>query len=257
MSIMLRGEGDPAPRRSDVQRELVAQDATPLIEMKNVGVKESWGLIYGPVSFTVPRGGVTVLAAPRSRGRTALLLTLAGRMKPTFGDVTGFGEINKPHHLFKNSGIAFIDEVDEIPQAVRVRDIVTEQLRWSAPWYRWVKQSRDKDLESICRPVFGEYSIPAMTAYVEELPELTSTLFRIAVANVHRPPLLVVGGVDLLSSIQASQKLMGRLVALGEHQTVITSDINRGRGMENITKVIDVPNVLDKEFVPFEEEALR
>ncbi|WP_336619270.1 ATP-binding cassette domain-containing protein, partial [Gordonia alkanivorans] len=61
-------------------------DAT-LIEGHGLSVDASWGHIYGPVDLRVRTGGVTVLAGPEGRGRTALLLTLAGRMKPTKGEL--------------------------------------------------------------------------------------------------------------------------------------------------------------------------
>jgi hypothetical protein len=164
--------------------------------------------------------------------------------------------VHVTHHLVHPSAIANNDEVDGIEQTIRVHDILTEQVRWAAKWYRWVPQSTEADLERICRPVFGEYSLPTMDAMVEELPELTAALFRIAVANVRKPPLLVVGGVDTLSSIESSHRLLERLIALGREQTVITADVNGVEARDGITDVIDVPNLTDHEFVVLEREAL-
>ena len=90
---------------------------------------------------------------------------------------------------------------------------MTEQDRWSPPGYGWVPQSTDADLERICRPVFGDYTLPTMVAMVEELPELTAALFRIAVANIRKPQILVVGGIDTLHSIRNAHMLLERLVA--------------------------------------------
>lgn len=215
----------------------------------------SWGHIYGPVDLSVRAGGVTVLVGAGGRGRTALLLTLAGRMKPTKGSLTAFGRPNDAHHLFRQAGIAKIDEVDGIGQTIRVHDIVTEQIRWGAHWYEWVPQSSEEDLERICRPVFGEYSLPKMDAMVEELPEFTAALFQIAVANVRKPPLLVVGGVDKLASVTSAAKLMDRLIELGKEQTVITADVNGIEKRDGITDVIEVPNLTDHEFAVLEKEA--
>lgn len=215
----------------------------------------SWGHIYGPVDLSVRAGGVTVLVGAGGRGRTALLLTLAGRMKPTKGSLTAFGRPNDAHRLFRQAGIAKIDEVDGIGQTIRVHDIVTEQIRWGAHWYEWVPQSSEEDLERICRPVFGEYSLPKMDAMVEELPEFTAALFQIAVANVRKPPLLVVGGVDKLASVTSAAKLMDRLIELGKEQTVITADVNGIEKRDGITDVIEVPNLTDHEFAVLEKEA--
>lgn len=226
-----------------------------LIKASGIGVDASWGHIYGPVDLTIRAGGVTVLVGAGGRGRQALLLTLCGRMSPTMGQLEAFGRVDKPHHLFDRAAVANVDEVDGITQTIRVRDIVTEQVRWAAKWYKWVPQSTEADLERICRPVFGDYSLPTMEAMVEELPEFTAALFRIAVANVRKPPLLVVGGVDTLASVEGSQRLRDRLIALGAEQTVIMADVNGVEPQDGITDVIEVQNLTDHEFAVLEREA--
>ncbi|MGB3304351.1 ATP-binding cassette domain-containing protein [Gordonia sp. (in: high G+C Gram-positive bacteria)] len=225
-----------------------------LLDAQGIGVRASWGHIYGPVDLRVRRGGLTVLVGAGGRGRTALLLTLAGRMKPTSGTLDSFGRINDARNLFANSALGFIEEVDGIEQTIRVHDVLTEQLRWTAPWYKIVGQSTQDDLERMCRPVFGPLTLPSLDAYVEELPELTAALFRIAMANIRRPELLVVGGVDKLSGDRSSRILLDRLIALGREQTVITADINGVQPQPGITDVIDVPNLTDDEFIRLQRE---
>lgn len=256
------GEGWAVPTEEEEARSGLAARGgsreafgSTLITASGIGVDASWGHIYGPVDLTVRAGGVTVLVGAGGRGRQALLLTLSGRMKPTTGRMEAFGRVDDPHHLFKRAAIANIDEVDGITQTIRVHDIVTEQVRWAAKWYQWVPQSTEADLERICRPVFGEYSLPTMDAMVEELPEFTAALFRIAVANVRKPPLLVVGGVDTLASVEASQRLRARLIALGADQTVIMADVNGVEPEDGITDVIEIPNLTDHEFAVLEREA--
>lgn len=229
-------------------------EAEALLTLDSVSVEASWGHIYGPVTFSVPRGGVTVLVGNGGRGRTALLLTLAGRMKPSSGSITAFDRTDAPHDLFRHAGVGFIGEVDEIVQAIRVRDIVTEQLRWNHRWFAWVPPATPDDLARLCRPVFGDLEIPHIDAMVEELPELTAALFRIAAANARKPELLVVGGIDTLTSDAASAQLLERLIALGEHQTVITADVNGPRTALPVHAYIDVPNLTNLEFAGMERE---
>lgn len=215
------------------------------IDARGIGVDASWGHIYGPVDLQVPKGGVTILVGQGGRGRTALLLTLAGRMRPSTGELSAFGRTNDAHHLFDNATIAVIDEVDRIEQAIRVSDVVTEQVRWAAKWHQFVRPGTTEHLRAMCAPVFGDVPMPPMDAFVEELPELTGALFRVAVANVKRPPLLVVGGIDNLPSIDAARTMLERLVALGEHQTVITPDVNGALHDLPVRAVVEVDNLTD------------
>lgn len=54
-----------------------------LLRAEAIGVRASWGPIYGPTDVTIREGGLTVLVGSGGRGRTALLLTLGGRMRPS------------------------------------------------------------------------------------------------------------------------------------------------------------------------------
>ncbi|MFC4224483.1 ATP-binding cassette domain-containing protein [Lysinibacter cavernae] len=233
---------------STIAPESVTRDVA-ILSLENVNVEASWGHIYGPVSLEIQRGGVTVLVGQGGRGRTALLLTLAGRMKPSTGSITSFGQTNAPHDLFTRANVGFISEVDAIPQAIRVRDIVTEQLRWGDKWFKWVPPATDADLEALCRPVFGDLELPHLESMVEELPELTAALFRIAAANARRPEILVVGGIDNLTSNHGSVMLLERLVELGNEQTIITADVNGKRTDLDVRAYLDVPNLTNHEFV--------
>lgn len=228
-------------------------DGEVFLEAKGISAKAGWGHIYGPIDLSIRKGGVTVLVGHAGRGRTSLLLTLAGRLKPSAGTVTAFGRTNKPQNLFRYTGAALIDELDGVEQAIRVRDIVTEEIRWSAPWYRWVPVATDADLERICRPVFSDYQLPTMDAMVEELPEFTAALFRVAVANARQLPVLVVGGIDGIRNRVEAENMLDRLIALGRTQTIITADINGVPEGAEVRDVISVPNLSNHEFADRKE----
>ncbi|AVM01845.1 hypothetical protein C6V83_17860 [Gordonia iterans] len=223
-----------------------------ILHAAGLGVDASWGHIFGPVDLQIRRGGVTVIAGSGGRGRTALLLTLCGRMKPTTGSLTAFGRTGDVRHLFTNSAMGFIEEVDGIRQTIRVRDVLTEHLRWQAPWYKLVGVADEDDLERMCRSTFGPLTLPAMDAYVEELPELTAALLHVAMGNLRTPPLLVVGGADNMARDVNSHKFIERLIDLGRNQTVITADVNGVAMRDGITDVIEVGNLTDDEFVRLE-----
>jgi len=207
-----------------------------------------WGPVYGPIDLEIEAvGGVTVLVCPAGTGRTALLMTLAGRMRPVAGQLTVFGS-SEATEIFGLAALAGIDELDTVAESVTVRDLITEQLRWDAAWYRLIRRAGESELQRICGPVFGDLPLPPLTEYVEELSELDGLLLRIALANTGRPPLLVVGDLDQVTSDRNRDLLVSRLVELGREQTVITATVN-GVDHAGIRAQLEVVNVSRTELV--------
>jgi energy-coupling factor transporter ATP-binding protein EcfA2 len=203
----------------------VDEERPPAVVAREIRMRGPWGPVYGPVDLEIPDGGLTVLVCPAGSGRTALLLTLAGRMAPQSGTLTVLGA-TRVHDIFAKSALAGIDELDTVPESVTVRDLITEQLRWNAPWYRLVPRADEATLNTVCAPVFGPHPLPPLDEYFEELTELDRLLLRIALANTARPPLLVVGHLDYVTSDVNRDLLIERLIDLGRNQTVVTATVN-------------------------------
>lgn len=219
----------------------------PAITARGITMRGPFGPVYGPVDLDIAARGVTALVAPSGVGRTALLLTLAGRMRPGAGEVTVFGR-NRAKDIFEVSALAAVEDIDAIPESVTVGDIVTEQRRWDAPWYRLVPRADADDLAALCAPVFGDLPLPAVGDYFDELTELDQVLLRIALANTSRPPLLVVGDFDHITDDRNRELLADRLIALGQQQTVVTATVNPV-GNPAVTHVA-VPNTTPAELAP-------
>jgi ABC-type dipeptide/oligopeptide/nickel transport system ATPase subunit len=243
------------PAGSGVTRQRLCWDwrvsdeatAEPAVIARGIRMTGPWGPVYGPIDLDVHAGGVTVLVCPAGTGRTALLITLAGRMRPMAGSLVVFDR-TKATDIFGLAALAGINELDTVAESVTVRDLITEQLRWDAAWYCLIRRASDDDLRRICAPVFGDLPLPPLTAYVEELGELDGLLLRITLANTGRPPLLVVGDLDQVTSDHNRDLLLDRLIELGLHQTVVTATVN---GVEDagVRAQVDVRNVTRSELV--------
>jgi energy-coupling factor transporter ATP-binding protein EcfA2 len=209
----------------------VSDGSTPdvAVTARAITMRGPWGPVYGPLDLDITAGGVTVLLCPPGSGRTALLMTLAGRMRPVSGSLSVFGR-TRVRDIFANAALAGIDELDTVAESVTVRDLITEQLRWDAKWYKLIGRAGEEDLERVCRPVFGELPLPPLSEFVEELTELDGLLLRVALANTGRPPLLVVGNLEQVTSDRSRDLLVARLVELGRDQTVVTAGVNDVRG---------------------------
>jgi energy-coupling factor transporter ATP-binding protein EcfA2 len=197
----------------------------PAVTAKGITMRGPWGPVYGPLDLQIPRGGVTVIVGAPGSGRTALLMSLAGRMKPMGGTLEVLGR-TRTSAIFGHAALAGVEDIDGVSESVTVRDLLTEQMRWDASWYRVVRRADAADLARVCGPVFGPLPVPELTAYVDELTELDAVLLRIALANTANPPLLVVGTLDQVDEDDSRAELVRRLVELGERQTVVTASAN-------------------------------
>lgn len=221
------------------------QSGDLLFEAQDIVVKGPWGVVFGPLSIKAPKGGVTVLKAPPGAPRTALLLALCGQMKLNSGDLTVLGYSNDFKAIYRNSGVANIDEIDDVAPSVTIRDLVTEQIRWRSHWYKWVPQASQARVEDMLGYLFQDIPIPPMDSFVADLPEIERVLVRIAIANTERPPLLVVGQFDLLPEAKTRKLLLDRLLQLGKTQSIIIGNANAGEFDHPDIHEVDVPGNLE------------
>lgn len=185
----------------------------------------SLGPVFGPVDLRIPFGGLAVVQGFAGSGRTSLLLTLSGRMRPSSGKLRVLGR-TKPAAIRAVSAIAGFAGIDTISESVTVRDLITEQIRWDATWYLLIRRAGQRELEQVCAPVFGNRPLPKLTDYVSDLGELDSMLLRIAVANTKVPALLLIDDLEQVREEQDRARLVEHLAMLGARQTVIASAVN-------------------------------
>jgi len=215
-----------------------------LVSARNIELHGPWGHVFGPLDLDIDEGGVTVLAAQAGAARTALLMALCGRMRLTRGVLSILGFENQPRKVLAHSAIACLNELDDVLPSVTVRDLVTEQKRWNSPWYRFVPRVDAGGVADMCEEVFGDVPLPRLNAFVDDLPEIQQLLLRVAVANTHRPPLLVVGRVDRIADDEERATMLDRLVELGERQSVITADVNPLPPGSGVRAVVDLQGLL-------------
>ncbi|NUR89808.1 MAG: ATP-binding cassette domain-containing protein [Nonomuraea sp.] len=73
-------------------------------------------------------GTLTVIAGPAGSGRTSLLLTLAGRMRPTTGTLSVAGH-TRPRAIRRAAALALVDGVTDLDRSLTVREHLRERRR--------------------------------------------------------------------------------------------------------------------------------
>lgn len=84
--------------------------------------------VYADVSLTAETGALVAVAGPTGSGRTSVLLTLAGRMKPTSGTLAVGGH-TRPGAIRRVAALALVDGVTDFDRALTVREHLHERRR--------------------------------------------------------------------------------------------------------------------------------
>jgi len=160
--------GRPADRRDrgmSVADTEAAGPVAPAVVARGIAMTGRWGTVFGPLDLDIAAGGVTVLVGPTGLGCTALLLTLAARMRPLRGIVRVLGHAGASQ-IFRIATPAALGDLDTVDDSVTVTEVVTEQLRWNAPWCRAVPRAGGREVDAMCRSVFGPLPSPPGSAFV-------------------------------------------------------------------------------------------
>jgi len=165
-----------------------------LLCVQQLHVKGRRDYLLPPTSLQANRGELLLVTGKRQDQRTALALTLSGRMKPTAGTLewdrgTGTGPKTGIKQLRQASAVVDAPGVNEPEPHLSVRDLVTEDLALIPRRFRgallstpWLKVNRFEDIAG---------------RWAEELPadRRLELLTALALANPHTD-LLVVDSPD-------------------------------------------------------------
>jgi ABC-type cobalamin/Fe3+-siderophores transport system ATPase subunit len=205
----------------DAAEETAEPDDQPLIIASGLGVDGEHEPLFSGVDLEVTRG-LHAIQMPGGWGQTALLLTLAGRLKPTHGTVTVCGD-TQPRAIRKHCSIAAFADIDELPDSVTVQTVLAEQRRWLAKWYSRV--SDDAGAAELAL-VFGEVPTPSPKAYISELSDLELFLLRVTLSLFSNRPILVVGDLEQVRDNIRRATAIERLAAIATQRTVVVGVTN-------------------------------
>ena len=213
-----------APKRSDSAE---GEQPPPAVIARGLGLVGDHGRVYGPLDLQIPRGGLTVLRGHPGNGRTCLLLTLAGRMKPTEGELEVLGHTGI-REIFGQSAIAGFSDIDTLDPAVTVRALIGEQRAWMSPWWKPRSRTGPEEIADVLGPVYGDIRLPEPRTYIGDLTELDRMLVRVALARFERRPILVIDDIEQLRVDADRSRFLGRVAEIAEadRSTVILSSVD-------------------------------
>ncbi|MCW4355820.1 hypothetical protein ONR57_21175 [Hoyosella sp. YIM 151337] len=207
-------------------------DEAAVVTAREIVLNGTRGRVYGPCTFDIPAGELTVIKSRPGSGRTALLLSVTGRMRPSSGGLTvlGLPYPKRGKAIRAHTAIAGFDDIDDLDESVTVGEAIRERLVWAAPWYRRVRKVSDDTAMAICAPVFGDRAVPPAKTVIWELGQLDQLLLRVALALVPDPYLLAVDDFEQVESDSDRAFFTERLCAIAPSCTVVSTAVDTVSG---------------------------
>ena len=105
--------------------------ATPsFVSVDKLGLKTSQGTVFNDLSFSAEKGQlISILGEPNS-GKTAMLLCMCGRMKPTTGNcyIATYNVQKDFRHIRHMSQISLIPGLNDVQPFLKVKNITAAEL---------------------------------------------------------------------------------------------------------------------------------
>ena len=196
--------------------------ATGGISARALGLRTRSGWVYRDVDLEVPGGSLAVVTGPARSGKTALLLTLAGRMRAGEGDlsVAGFDARRRPDSVRRLVGLGEFLGVNDLDETLSVGDQVMAELALHGRHWRGARAAAV--LEPLC---------PAIdhATTVRDLGATERLLLGAALGLIGGPPLLVIDEIDGDTTPEETGAVLDALRRLNEAGvTVVAGALDPG-----------------------------
>lgn len=225
--------GSPAePGPSPGRPESDASPAPVLVDARDLALTGDRGWVYRDVALALPAHGLAVVTGEAGSGRTSLLLTLAGRMRPTSGTLAVAGR-NGPAAIRCVAALGEIQGVSELDDALTVAEHVFERRHLRAELLPRRRARRAEDVRAVLAPVGLDL---APDALIGDLPPYERRLFGAALALTDRPLLLVLDDADRGMRAGHREAFWARLRALTRDPgvTIVASRVDAAPGLADV-----------------------
>ena len=184
-----------------------------VVVARDLELKTPLGCPYSGINLDIKQGQVYVLRGRSGSGKTALLLTIAGRMIPTKGmlRVLGFKLPRQMGKVQKRVGLAFFEGLNELDDTQRVHRAVAAEFEL---------HGRKPDKKVIANYIADWYLDTVADKRVSELDEQMMVRLGVALAWVGHPDIIVVDDIETGLTKTQSIEIMDRLFRQARQRNV-------------------------------------
>jgi len=209
------------------------------IKSRSLGLRTGAGWVYRGVDLDVPAGSLAVITGPARSGKTALLLTLAARMRAGEGDlvVAGIDARRRPGAVRRLTGLGEFRGVNGLDETLTVADQVMAELALHGRSWRHVR------VDDVLEPLGLELEHHRV---VRSLGAADRLLLGAALGLITQPPVLVLDELDEDTTPEETAAVLDALRALtATGVTVVAGTLDPG-----LAPAADVALALDADGSP-------
>ncbi|MFT4166251.1 MAG: ATP-binding cassette domain-containing protein [Microlunatus sp.] len=191
-------------------------DGTPYIETRDLSLVTREGPVYEDVELAFPRGRLAAIVGRSGSGRSALLLTLAGRMRGWTGwvRVAGYDPTTQTRLLRDRTSLALVDGLVGLEPRLTVAESITERsLIDAVPLAK-----AGTRFEAACAALEVEFP---RTAEVGRLSALDQTRLAVALATMRPAEIVFLDSAHRGLDEEEGNALMSGLEALVAAGTLV------------------------------------
>lgn len=161
-----------------------------LVDADGLELRTGEGPVFSRIGFTAEPGSLTVFEADAGGGRTALLLALGGRMRPTSGAlrVDGYELPRQARRARRIAALALASGVNDLDERLRVSEHMAERLL-----LRFRPAPRSVTGPALAAAGLGDLDTSRM---VNDLSMAEKRRLGVALALLDEPRLIVVDDAD-------------------------------------------------------------
>lgn len=185
----------------------------PLVSARALELKNVIGCPYRNIDLDIDQGEVFALRGRNGSGKTALLLTLAARMRPTSGtlDIMGRRMPKAAADVQRRIGLALFEGLNDLPDAERVIDAA------AAEFELYGRRPSREDVISYLQ----EWDLDGFAASrVGDLSRKRLVVLGIALAWVGHPALIVVDDIESQLTKEQSIEILQLLLSFSRARNV-------------------------------------
>lgn len=214
----------------------VSTGSTRVAELKDLSLSHLGRNVFGPVTATLPSGGLVVVHGAAGSGRSSLLLALTGRMRGISGDLTvaGVDAIRHPRRVRPLTSIARLGSFVTLEGELTVAESVTERCLTEAIPVREGMVRLDALAATVGRR-------PAPSARIGQLPALDAALLAVVLAMLRPARLVVLDDADHDLDTEGQRELLTTLRRLTATGTTIVASTCDAAPVPTDTMIITLP----------------